>query len=183
MYFIDQQKFVKIAAFLRYLVLRIYYRSSVRAKSHFFIGKKCTFLVKGKGQVDIIGKFHMHNYSTIKSYGHLIIGERCSISLHSRIVCYDSIELGDRVVIAQYVTILDHDHSPVIKDNKLQLDRLVSKPVKIGDNVWIGDKVTITKGVSIGDNVIIGANSVVTKSFPSNCIIGGIPAKILKILS
>ncbi len=50
------------------------------------------------------------------------------------------------------------------------------------NNVWIGDKATITKGVTIGDNVIIAANAVVNKDVPSNVIVGGIPAKVIKKL-
>lgn len=54
------------------------------------------------------------------------------------------------------------------------------KPIKIGNNVWVGTRVIILPGVEIGDNTIIGAGAVVTKSFPKDCIIGGNPAKILK---
>ena len=54
--------------------------------------------------------------------------------------------------------------------------------VEIGNNVWIGDKATILAGVVIGDNVIVAANSVVTKSVPSNTIVAGSPAKIIKQL-
>ena len=83
-------------------------------------------------------------------------------------------------MIAQYVSILDHDHGTKIIDGKLDIDNYETKPIIIGNNVWIGDKVTITKGVMIGDNVIIAANSVITKDVPSNCIYGGIPGKLIK---
>lgn len=52
--------------------------------------------------------------------------------------------------------------------------------VVIGNNVWIGDKVTILPGVTIGDNAVIAANSVVTKDIPSFSVAAGIPAVILK---
>lgn len=59
--------------------------------------------------------------------------------------------------------------------------RMVSKgSVVIGNNVWIGDKVTILAGVRIGDGVIVAANSVVTKDIPDYCVVGGNPARILK---
>ena len=59
--------------------------------------------------------------------------------------------------------------------------RLYSKGViSIGNNVWIGDKVTILGNVRIGDNVVIGANSVVTKSIPCNTIAAGNPCKVIK---
>ena len=54
--------------------------------------------------------------------------------------------------------------------------------IVIGNNVWLGDKVSVLSGVNIGDNVIVGANSVVTKNVPSNCVVAGIPAKIIKKL-
>lgn len=54
--------------------------------------------------------------------------------------------------------------------------------VTIGKNCWLGNSVTILPGVSLGDNVTVGANSVVTKSFPSNVVIAGVPAKIIKEL-
>lgn len=62
-------------------------------------------------------------------------------------------------------------------------NKINTAPVKIGNNCWLGNSVTILPGVELGDNVTVGANSVVTKSFPSNVVIGGCPAKILKELS
>lgn len=54
--------------------------------------------------------------------------------------------------------------------------------VVIGDNCWIGGGVTILPGVTLGDNVVVGAASVVTKSFPSNVVVAGNPAKIIREL-
>ncbi|MGL4673104.1 DapH/DapD/GlmU-related protein, partial [Cetobacterium sp.] len=56
------------------------------------------------------------------------------------------------------------------------------KPVKIGNNVWIGGRSVICPGVTLGDNVVVAAGSVVTKSFPNNCIIGGNPAKTIRMI-
>lgn len=55
-------------------------------------------------------------------------------------------------------------------------------PIKVGNNVWFGANVTVCPGVNIGDNVVVGAGSVVTKDVPPNCVVAGVPAKIIKKL-
>jgi acetyltransferase-like isoleucine patch superfamily enzyme len=85
-----------------------------------------------------------------------------------------TLEIGENTIWAFNVCVQTGNHD--------LYDRNVyhTKSVKIGKNCWIGNSVTILAGVELGDNVTIGANSVVTKSFPSNVVIGGVPAKILK---
>ena len=57
-----------------------------------------------------------------------------------------------------------------------------SKPVFIGDNVWIGSRAIILKGVEIGDNAVVAAMSVVTRSVPSNSLAAGNPARVVREL-
>lgn len=54
-----------------------------------------------------------------------------------------------------------------------------TKPIKIGNHVWIGTRVTILKGVTVGDNAIIAAGAVVTHDVPANSIVAGVPAKVI----
>lgn len=56
----------------------------------------------------------------------------------------------------------------------------MTKPIKIGNHVWIGINATILKGVTIGDGAIIAAGAVVNKDVEENSLVGGVPAKILK---
>ena len=62
-------------------------------------------------------------------------------------------------------------------------DTLEDRPVKIGNNVWIGTGAKIIGSLTIGDNVIVSANAVVTKSIPSNVVVAGVPARIIKTIS
>ena len=84
----------------------------------------------------------------------------------------------------RWVTITDNGHGKTDFDNlKIQPDKrkLYTKgPVVIGNNVWMGDKVTILPGVTIGNGSVIAANSVVTKDIPSFSVAAGNPAKIIK---
>lgn len=59
---------------------------------------------------------------------------------------------------------------------------VISSPVKLGNDVWIGANSTVLKGVEIGNRTIVAAGSVVTKSFPSDVLVAGNPAKIVKYL-
>lgn len=119
----------------------------------------------------------------INREANLIIGNNVGMS-STAIVCHNRIEIGNYVKIGGNVVIYDTDfHSLNPKD---RLDRIKdvsnakTKPIIIGNNVFIGAHSTILKGVTIGDNSIVGACSVVTKDIPANEIWGGNPAKCIK---
>ncbi len=84
---------------------------------------------------------------------------------------------GDYTTVGQNTGILSGSHD--IYDHRI----LTKNVTKIGSYCWIGMNVTIMAGVEIGDNTIVASGAVVTKSFPEgNCIIGGVPAKLIKQL-
>lgn len=93
-----------------------------------------------------------------------------------KIRCHERIEIGEDVAISHDVTIMDSDAHEGLWEGYEK-----TKPIKIGNHVWIGTRVTILKGVTIGDNAIIAAGSVVTKNVPNNTIVAGVPAKVIKI--
>lgn len=113
----------------------------------------------------------------------IIIGECCAFGAYNHITCANKIIIGNNLLTGKWVTITDNSHGDTNK-NTLKINPihrpLYSKgAVIIGNNVWIGDKVTILPNVRIGDGAVIAANSVVTKDVPSYSVVGGIPAKIL----
>lgn len=72
-----------------------------------------------------------------------------------------------------------HPISPRLRRHKLQYN----KPIHIGNNVWFGAGVTVLPGVTVGDNAIVGAGSVVTKDVPSNAIVAGNPARLIRMIT
>ena len=88
------------------------------------------------------------------------------------------IYIGKGTYIAQNVGLITENHNPKNLD-----EHLPAKDIRIGENCWIGMNSVILPGVVLGKNTIVGASSVVTHSFPEgNCVIAGVPAKIIKRL-
>lgn len=114
----------------------------------------------------------------------IIIGNDCNIGEFCHITAINKITIGDGLLTGRFVYIGDNAHGGLsLEEGKTPPVRrhLTSKgEIKIGRNVWIGDKVSIFGGVTIGDNVIIGAGSIVTHDIPSNSMAVGAPAKVVK---
>ena len=91
------------------------------------------------------------------------------------------IVVGDHTLIGQNVTFMDFEAHGTMPDQRRNIGKIGK--IMIGKNVWIGNNVTILKNTEIGDNSIVATGAVVMGKFPSNVIIGGVPAKIIKVLS
>lgn len=117
----------------------------------------------------------------------ITIGDDCSIGEFCHISSINRISIGNGLLTGRFVYIGDNSHGGLsLEEAKMPPSerKLESKgAIEIGNNVWIGDKATILGGVTIGDNVIVGAGSVVTHNIPSNTLVVGAPAKIVKQLN
>jgi acetyltransferase-like isoleucine patch superfamily enzyme len=105
----------------------------------------------------------------------LTVGRYVSIGAGSRIVSWADVTIGDDFMASDLLNVNSGLHDPITLEPG-------SAPIRIGDRVWCGARVTICAGVEIGDDVVIGAGSVVTKSLASNCVAYGVPAKAMRSL-
>lgn len=119
----------------------------------------------------------------------LFIGEHCEMGDYVHIVAYESVTVGDHVLMASKVFISDTSHGNYGGISELPWDspdsapndrELVTNPTRIGDRVWIGENAVILAGSCIGDGCVIGANAVVKGMIEANSIAAGIPAKVVK---
>lgn len=103
----------------------------------------------------------------------LFLGSNSFINCDCKICCEKEIRIGDDCAISYDFIVMDSNvHSICGKRN--------TKPVVIGNHVWIGARVTILSGVTIGEGAMIAAGSVVTHDVPSKCLAAGVPAKVIK---
>jgi acetyltransferase-like isoleucine patch superfamily enzyme len=112
--------------------------------------------------------------SSVEIGSDVFVGRLTEIAAHERVV------IGDGCMLAEMVSIRDHDHDPAFPPRS---DHTLSAPVEIGARVWLGAKVTVTRGASVGPDSVIGANAVVTRAIPSNCVAGGVPARVIRSLA
>jgi acetyltransferase-like isoleucine patch superfamily enzyme len=151
-------------------------------------------LLQGEGEF-VFGKAVMFNCSVrsnfvglyktctlaVRKNASLNIGDYSGFSGVS-IYCTKSISIGKYVNCGGNVCIWDTDFHPLdYKDREVNnIDKILSSPVTIGDNAFIGANSIVLKGVNIGDRAIIGAGSVVTKNVPADEIWAGNPAKFIR---
>lgn len=175
--------FYKVICVLRYWMARIKYLASFRGARLSMIGKRCGFYILKGGKMTCTGRIILNDDVMIYTKGELNIGTHFGINSYSRIVAHERIDIGNKVTIGQFVSILDHDHKYDFSKGNLQLDGYKTSPVRIGNNVWIADKCTVLRGVKIGNNVVIGANTLVNKDVPDNVLFAGNPGRIIKKLA
>jgi acetyltransferase-like isoleucine patch superfamily enzyme len=112
--------------------------------------------------------------------GIIEIGENTYVGAFSILGSYESIIIGKNVMIAQGVSIRDHNHKFDSVDMPMKDQGIEKAPIVIEDDVWIGYGVVINKGVTVKKGAVLGAGSVVTKDVPAYAIVGGVPAKVIK---
>jgi len=171
-------------------------RSAVKCGATLDLGECISFnqktLFTGKGTITIssnssfgvdVGGKYLHNYCEVQARfkeSLIIIGENVASNNGLLIISAERIEIGNDCLIGKDVQMIDFDaHGLAPSERRNSIGKV--KPIVIGRNVWIGNNVIILKGTEIGNNSVIGAGAAVTGGkFPSNVVIAGNPARIVK---
>lgn len=133
-------------------------------------------LVEKNAKLNICGNFAFNSGADVEVFegGELTINGG-GANINATIICSNKIVLGKGVQIGRNVTIRDNNGGHYIARQGYK----DSRPVIIGDRVWLGEGCTIMPGVKIGDGAIVGAKSLVIKNVPANSIVIGNPAKVV----
>jgi len=135
-------------------------RATLRIGRWAWIGHGCKLRVH-EGEVNIGAK--------------TVIGQECTIS------AFQHVSIGRECILADRVMLIDFDHGVTEVERPIRLQGIYKRDVRIGHNVWMGYGACVLRGVSIGDNSIVGTSSVVTKDFPANSVLGGAPARLIRM--
>jgi acetyltransferase-like isoleucine patch superfamily enzyme len=140
--------------------LEIGRRATLRIGRWAWIGHGCKIRVH-EGEVSIGAK--------------TVMGQECTISAYQRV------EIGRECIVADRVMLIDFDHGVVEVERPIRLQGIYKRDVRVGSNVWIGYGACVLRGVSVGHNSVIGTNAVVTRDVPENAVVGGVPARVLRM--
>lgn len=195
----------KLSMALRGTIKKLFFKQS---KGILFIGKRvkinckkkiafkgsatiedgCFINALSKGGITIGNNFSLGRNSIIECTGvirelgeELVIGENVGIAANAFIAMRGKIEIGDNTIFGPGVSIHAENHNFEDLEKPIRLQGATRKGVKIGRDCWIGSKAIILDGVNIGDHVIVAAGAVVNKDVPDYAIVGGVPAKIIKM--
>ena len=164
-------------------------------KSNFQFGKNVTIesytILDGYASEKIIlgdnakiGMFSkLLSTSHLSTYGKgLKMGNNSAIGDYTHFGAPGGIVIGNDVIMGSYISFHSENHN-FSDTGKLIREQGVSHlGITLGNNIWVGAKVTFLDGCKIGDNSVVAAGAVVKGEFPSNSVIGGIPAKIIKTI-
>jgi len=153
-----------------------------RSDGPFFLGRGLELKIEPRGEIRFgrfvwIGdgtKIRCHE-GAVEIGAKTVMGQECTISAYQRV------RIGEECVIADRAMFIDFDHGVVEVERPIRLQGIYKRDVEVGNNVWIGYGACILRGVSVGDNSVIGTNAVVTKDVPANAVVGGIPARIIRM--
>ena len=164
--------------FLRYSVYGIFFKA-VGSKISIGAGVK----IDGFKNITLGSAIYLVDNSSLRAVnGSLSIGDRFSMNVNSIINAdFGNIKIGNSVMIGPNVVIRASGHNFSNINLDIWFQGQTGGEIQIGDDVWIGSSVVILPGVKISNHVIIAAGAVVTKSMPPYSVVGGIPARVIKI--
>lgn len=161
----------------------LYFGNNVTIEEHCFIDAYASRNIHFGDNVKIGAFSSVSSTSHMSKYGiGLKIGNNSGVGRFTEFGASGGIEIGNDVIMGSYISFHSENHNFDDLSKSIREQGVTSKGIILGNNIWVGAKVTFLDGCEIGNNSVIAAGAVVKGSFPDNVVIGGIPAKIIKQL-
>ena len=167
---------------VRWLWLKLRWRGRLQTDGVCFVAPGVKFEIGPKARVHL-GRWSWigHDCKVRVHEGELSIGAKTVFGQECTISAFQHIAIGRECIIADRVMMIDFDHGMVEVERPIREQGIYKRDVNIGHNCWIGYGACILRGVTVGDNSVIGTSAVVTADVPTNAVVGGIPAKLIRM--
>ncbi len=137
---------------------------------------------EGYGRIIVGAYCHFAEGVRIRCHeGTLRIGPKAVFAMRSTINTWLDIEIGAACLIGDGAYICDFDHRTDRLDRPIKDQGIVKSPVHVGNDVWLGAKVTVTRGTWVGDGCVAGAHAVLRGSYPERAVLVGVPARVVRM--
>lgn len=174
------------AKYLRLLVrwawLKLRFRGRLKTDGVCFIGPDVTFEI-GRDAAVHLGRWCWigHGCKIRAHEGEVRIGAKTVLGQECTISAFQHVSIGRECILADRVMLIDFDHGVVQVETPIRAQGIYKRDVRVGNNVWVGYGACFLRGVTVGDNTIIGTSAVITKDVPDDAVVGGVPARILRM--
>jgi acetyltransferase-like isoleucine patch superfamily enzyme len=167
---------------VRWLWLRLRWRGRLRTDGLCFVCPGVKFEI-GRDATVTLGRWSWlgHGCKIRVHEGELEIGAKSVLGQECTISAYQHVSIGRECIIADRVMMIDFDHGMVEVERPIRMQGIYKRDVDVGHNVWIGYGACVLRGVTVGDNSVIGTSAVVTCDVPDNAVVGGIPARLIRM--
>ena len=167
---------------VRWAWLKLRWRGRLQTDGLCFVGPGVKFEI-GPDAVVRLGRWSWIGHgSKIRAHeGEVSIGAKTVMGQECTISAFQHVSIGRECIVADRVMLIDFDHGVVEQERPIRLQGIYKRDVAVGHNCWIGYGACILRGTTIGDNAIVGTSTVVTKDVPANAVVGGVPARMLRM--
>jgi acetyltransferase-like isoleucine patch superfamily enzyme len=171
-----------LSLIVRWAWLKLRWRGRLRTDGLCFVCPGVKFEI-GPDATVTLGRWSWLGHGTkVRAHeGHVSIGAKSVLGQECTISAYRHVSIGRDCIIADKVMMIDFDHGMVEVERTIREQGIYKREVRVGHNVWIGYGACLLRGVTVGDNCVIGTSAVVTTDVPDNAVVGGIPARLIRM--
>ncbi len=165
----------------RWLWLKLRWRGRLQTDGLCFVCRGVTFEIGRDARVRLGRWSWVGEGCKIRAHeGEVLIGAKSVLGQECTISAYQHVSIGRECIVADRVMMIDFDHGVVEVERPIREQGIYKRDVSVGHNVWIGYGACVLRGVVVGDNAIVGTSSVLTADVPSDAVVAGAPARVIR---